>query len=368
MGFTDPLGRAAQWVTENEVSLVGSTDVPVTERALYADGSGQVSWIRIGAMDREGTWTVNVTVNGESNTVTYPVSQLQLVLQDSEILGVELSRYQGSTSNTFYSSLVPAATAVELQAHLAWVVDRLAEDLGVQSNQIPDIYLTGNQNLLQQVAVATGDDIGFEDGYYRGSGTRPGIYMRTNLFRSSVQSILTHEYTHLVLQEVASGRSLPSWLNEGLARHTEYGLGLEGVRPNAVKLVLYRSADSAKAAAISGTLPSLLSLESQIDWNAQSDDDRINLQYSEAYMAIRYMAETHGSSAPIDVVRAMGRGSVLAAGILEVTGQQYRDFRDSFLEWLKVWEDPERERERGDSVLPWLAGIYFGLGGLDLRP
>ena len=304
---------------------------------------------------------MEVNIDGESNTVTYPISQLQLILQDSETVGVELSRYQGSASNTFYSTLVPVATAVELQAHLAWVVDRLAEELGVQSNQIPDIYLTGNQNLLQQVALATGDSIGFEDGYYRGSGTRPGIYMRTNLFRSSVQSILTHEYTHLVLQEVAMARPLPSWLNEGLSRHTEYGLGLQGVRPNAVKLVLYRSADSAKAAAISGTLPSLTSLESQADWNAQSDEDRINLQYAEAYMAIRYMAETHGSSAPIEVVRAMGRGSPLTAGILEVTGRQYRDFRDSFLEWLQAWEDPERA-----VIRSYLSSLGPILGSVDL--
>ena len=265
-----------------------------------------------------------------------------MLSQGSETVGVEPNRYQGSASNTFYSTLVPAVTAVDLQAHLAWVVDRLAEELGVQSKQFPDIYLAGNQNLLQQVARATGDEIGFEDGYYRSSGTRPGIYMRTNLLRSSVQAILSHEYTHLLLREIAMDQPLPSWLNEGLARHTEYGLGLQGIRPNSVKVALYRTADLAQAAALADTLLSLTSLESQTDWNAQTGEYRINLQYGEAYMAIRYMAETYGSSAPIDVVQAMGRGSPLAAAILEVTGRQYRDFRQSFVEWLQKWEDPER--------------------------
>ena len=343
VGFTDPLSRPAQWITENEVWLVGAGDVPITERSLFADGSGDVSWIRIGALDGEGTWTVQVTVDGESNTITYPVTQLQLQSQGSETVGVELNRYQGSTSNTFYSALVPVATAIDLQAHLAWAVDRLAEELGVQSTQIPDIYLAGNKNLLQQVARATEDEIGFEGGYYRSSGTRPGIYMRTNLVRSSVRAILTHEYTHLLLQEVGPDQLFPAWLNEGLARHTEYGLGLQGVRPNAVKIGIYRSADLAQAAALSGTLPSLTSLESQTDWNAQSEDYSINLQYGEAYMAVRFMAETYGSSAPIDVVRAMGRGSQLTAAILEVTGRQYREFRQSFAEWLQEWKDPERD-------------------------
>ena len=343
VGFTDPLGRPAQWITENEVGLVGAGGAPITERSLFADGSGKLSWTRIGALDGEGTWTVRVTVDGESNTITYPVSQLQLQSQGSETVGVELNRYQGSTSNTFYSALVPVATAIDLQAHLAWAVDQLAEELGVQSTQIPDIYLAGNQNLLQQLARATGDEIGFEDGYYRSSGTRPGIYMRTNLVRSSVQAILTHEYTHLLLQEVGPDQQFPAWLNEGLARHTEYGLGLQGFRPNAVKVAIYRSADLAQAAALSGTLPSLTSLESQTDWNAQSDDYSISLQYGEAYMAVRFMAETYGSSAPIDVVQAMGRGSPLTAAILEVTGRQYRDFRQSFSEWLQEWKDPERD-------------------------
>jgi hypothetical protein len=189
-------------------------------------------------MDREGTWSVRVTVDGESNTVTYPISQLQLLSQGSESVGVELNRYQGSTSNTFYSTLAPVVTAVNLQAHLAWVIDQLAEELGVQSKQIPDIYLAGNGNLLQQVVRATGDEIGFEDGYYRSSGTHPGIYMRTNLFHSSVQEILAHEYAHLLLQEVGQDHLLPSWLNEGQSRYTEYGLGLQGVRPNAVKVAL----------------------------------------------------------------------------------------------------------------------------------
>ena len=365
VAFIDPLGRPVGWVTENEVLLVGAGDVPIIERSLYSNGSGDVSWIRIGSKDREGTWTLQVNIDGESNTITYPVAQLQLPPQDSETVGVELSRYQGSASNTFYSTLVPVATAVNLQAHLAWVVDRLAEELGVQSSQIPNIYLTGNQNLLQQVARATGDEIGFEDGYYRSSGTRPGIFMRTNLFRTGVQGILTHEYTHLLLQEVALDQSLPSWLNEGLSRHTEYGIGLQGARPNAVKVALFRSADLAQAAVLSGALPPLTSLESQTDWNAQSDDYLINLQYAEAYMAVQYMAETYGTSAPIEVVQAIGRGSQLSGAIPEVTGRQYRDFRQSFVEWLQDWEDPERAQIR--SYLDSLEPILDSLNSISAR-
>ena len=59
--------------------------------------------------------------------------------------------------------------------------------------------------------------------------------MRTDFFDSGLRSILTHEYTHLLLQETANDESLPAWLNEGMARNSEYTLGLESVRPDATE-------------------------------------------------------------------------------------------------------------------------------------
>ena len=259
------------------------------------------------------------------------------------MLGIELRRYAGATSNIFYSGLVPASLAVDLQAHLGWVMDRLGEDLGVQSRQIPDIYLAGNHNLLQQLAQATGGDIGFEDGYYRSGGANPGIYMRTDFYGSGVRSILTHEYTHLVLREAAQERPLPAWLNEGMATASEYQLGLAGAKPDAVKLRLYRATQVAKEASLAGSLLGLTQLENQANWNSQTNGARINLQYAEAYMAVRFMAEVYGDDAPINVVRAIGRRSPLAVAILEVTGSQYDDFRERFAQWLRDWEDPIRE-------------------------
>ena len=146
--FFDALGRPVQWVTENDVRIVTTGGVPVTNSDVYTDGSGEVSWVRVGAQDREGVWTARITIDGETSRVTYTVSQLQLPTQDTETIGVELRRYEGSVTNTFYSSLVATTKAVDLQAHLAWVVEQLGEDLGVQSRQIPDIYLTGNSNLI----------------------------------------------------------------------------------------------------------------------------------------------------------------------------------------------------------------------------
>ena len=106
-------------------------------------------------------------------------------------------------------------------------------------------------------------DLGFEDGYYRNFGIKPGIYMRTDLPQTDVQQIMVHEYVHLVFDGVAQGKALPAWLSEGLAKFYEFDVGLAGDRPNAITLRLLRSADQARTAARSGALIPLSSLESQ---------------------------------------------------------------------------------------------------------
>jgi len=219
-----------------------------------------------------------VTVNGESTVENYSVSQFQLAGREPELVGIELRKYQGFVSDTYYSALVPATLAVDLQAHLIWVAEQIQERQGIQSTTIPDIYLAGNRTLFEEIAAATGTIVGFEAGFYRKSGNRPGIYMRTDFLRTNILRLLTHEYVHLVLDEISLDRELPSWLNEGTARFFEYTLNLESERPDATRLRLYRDADLVKSAAVDGTLIDLRELESLEIWNGQTDDDRVNLQ------------------------------------------------------------------------------------------
>ena len=118
--------------------------------------------------------------------------------------------------------------------------------------------------------------------------------MRTDDFLTELQRTLTHEYLHLAMDELAREQPLPAWLTEGLARFYEYEIGLVAVRPEATTKRAFNSADQAKAATVSGALIPLASLESRTDWNSQTDEDRINLQYAESYMAVRFMIDTYG--------------------------------------------------------------------------
>ncbi len=115
---------------------------------------------------------------------------------------------------------------------------------------------------------------------------------------------------------------------------------MRGCRNTACRIASRGAA--ARAAAISGALIPLPSLESQASWNSQTDEDRISLQYSEAYMAVRFLIETYGAEAGANVVRNIGGRFSLASAIQNSLGLPYSEFEQQFVAWLEGWEDPER--------------------------
>ena len=344
--FVDPRNEPVEWVTDDEGHFTRVNGEPVTKHALHADGSGAVSWQRVATKDVEGIWTVQLDIHGVRHTVTYPVSQLQLSVQKVDTVGLEMRHYQGTVSDAYLASLVPATFAIDLQAHLDWTVRRLAEDYGLRSTQIPDIYLVGDEENLETIASVIGLDIGFEDGFYRVSNPRPGIYMRTDQFRTGVQRLLTHEYVHLIVGELSNGRDVPAWLNEGLADYVESKLGLESERPSVARLLAYRQMDDAKAAQIAGMARDLNALENQPAWNAETDDILIGRQYGKARMAVQYISQEFSDDAPIEIIHRISRGMSLSRAVQDVLGISYQELRQLVNTWITEWSDPEREEVR----------------------
>ena len=344
--FIDPRNQPAEWVTDDEIHFSRDNGQPVTRQVMFADESGSVAWQRIGTKDVEGVWTVRLDVGGRASSVTYPVSQLQLPFQNVETVGLEMRRYQGLLSDTYQPSLVPTSLAIDLQAHLRWVVGRLQETLGLHSRRLPDIYLLGDQRNLETVSEAIGREVGFEYGIYRSSGERPGIFMQTDSYRTGVQRVLTHEYVHLLVDELANERSVPAWLNEGLAQYLESKLGLESERPDVTRRITYGKRDMVRDASASGAGLALPSLESQEVWNAQTDRNMIDLQYATALMAVTCISRDFSEQAPVEIVRWIGAGSSLPQAIQNVLGMTYKDFQTYFDVWAEQWKDDTREEAR----------------------
>ena len=348
VGFLDPTGRPMEWITQAETRFPWNEGRPVTGQWLYADAEGSLSWTRIGTLDREGTWSVVVAVDGSKYPVEYTVTDLPLPAPESVELGVELRRYRGTASDTYTSALVPSALTIDLQSYLVWAMVTLSSELGIaRTSQIPDLYLAGTAEDLARMREAIGFDPPLEpDGFYSAVGDGPAVYVRTDLPLTGILRLLTHEYTHLALDEMSSGLRLPAWIDEGLATYAEYSLGLRSVRPDATRRQMYASSDVVKDAAASGTLFPLADLESGRDWNLRGDTDLIRLQYAQSYMAVRYFVERFEPEAVVSLVTLMAVGNDLPVAFEEATGVAYSDFRDDFQDWVAAWTDQEREEVR----------------------
>ena len=344
--FVDPLGRPAPWVTARETHITSEDGSQVTERRLFADESGTLRFVRIGALDTEGVWTVRLTGLGQPISETYVVSQLPLADQGTKTLGIEFRRHRGQASDTYYSSRVPAVLAVNLQAHLSYAIDAIRELLGLSTGQIPDLYLVWGRENLAKTETALGLEIGFETGFFWSGSLHPGIYGQVDFFRSDILRLLTHEYVHLLLDEEYGDRDIPAWLNEGLADYLEYEVALEAPTSDSSRRSMYRSADRAIQAARNGALFPLTSLESRREWNARSDDALVSLQYAQSHMAVRYMVETYGPRSVIDVIGKLSAVTDLESAIQQVTGVTYAILEQRFVEYLKTWQDPDREAVR----------------------
>ncbi len=341
VGFLDSNGAPMEWVTENEATYSWVGGKPVTQTTVYADSSGRASWLRIGTLDGEGTWKVQLKVGDTTYTAPYQVSQLQLNSSKVSLFGMDLRRYQGMLSDAYYSAGVPAAQVLTLQSHLHTVRLKLSERLGIQSARIPDLYLFANRSLFEKAGGRS-----LLSGFYTTSAPYPGIYIKADTLVSEQRQTLTHEYVHLLLAERAPRVELPAWVNEGTATYYELSLGLESERLVVSQREVFSKADRVRQAATTGSLIPLAQLESLREWNAQTDPARVSQQYAQAYMAVRYLVERFGEKGLVALLNDLSQGTQLPTALQRATGVSYSTFESDWKAWLTNWQDSEREAVR----------------------
>ena len=338
--FTDPSGKVVGWIADAEYSYVPGS------HWLYANKAGIAAWKRYGIQDVEGNWRVKLGFDNQNESVSYRLQQLKLSGLTWFYLGPHMNGLIGPEAGVFFSDDVHEALAVDVQARLELASSQVEEVIGVPLGPVPDVYLVGDWKNLDLLSRATLVNLsGWEGGYYRSRGFKPGIYINASKLRARMESILVHEYLHHVNHKLVGLKhesNLPRWLDEGIAGFYEYELGLERPRPDAFRKPMLSSADDAKAAALSGTLFLLSSLESGNEWSNRSDPYEVSLQYDQAYMAVRFMTETFGVSSPFTLLQEISTGAGLPAALQTTMKLTYEDFELKFVNWLSSWEDPER--------------------------
>ena len=148
---------------------------------MYPTESGTLEWTRYAIQDQTGAWSVDIDLNGSLSSVDYTFGKLELGGLEIVSVGADLTRRSGSGSTVYYSDMVPTALVVDLQDFYLESALLLESRIDTAMGQLPDLYLLENRAIMEQVGTATGVNLGFEDGYFKNYGARPGIYMRTDV-------------------------------------------------------------------------------------------------------------------------------------------------------------------------------------------
>ena len=106
--------------------------------------------------------------------------------------------------------------------------------------------------------------------------------------RANTVGTIAHEYGHVAVRHVSSGRAVPMWFNEGIATMVEGGYDN------------YR--ERVRNAAARGAL---LSMKELSEWNV--DGERAFLAYSQANSILDFIVATWGRDALLEILRQIGR-------------------------------------------------------------
>lgn len=346
--FLNPTNTAAEWTSGDETFIVDRASQRIKTSTLYGDGNGRASWERLNALDTEGQWTVQVVIDGKQYAGRYTLLPLQLQTSVSNDLGISMRRYSGSSSEVYASSGVPLSLALDLSGFLPPITEKVRPWLNLASVQIPNVYLFSSSALLRQASTAGGDtDVGPRAaGFYRPSGRYRGVYATLNTFNSETVKTVIHEFVHLLVIETAPTADIPAWLNEGLATYLENQLGPDFGAGLSAQREIFSKADRAKSRLATNTLIPLARLVSQREWNTQTDRELSELQYAEAYMAVRYITERFGNPSVGLILRELERSKSFETSFSAVTGTTPSAFEQAWIEWLRQWQDSSREQIR----------------------
>ena len=345
--FINPGGMPADWVDEKEAfySKAGSQELLKTN-SLFANGNGQINWVRPNVLDPEGQWTVQIKVNDKVYKGNYTLSPLQLQVKILSNLGVSFRQYSGSISEVFVTEGIPLALALDLSGTLYFINETLKPYLGQSYIKIPDLYLFSNRDSFNKAMTSAGRTIiGFEAGVFF-SGKNRGIYIMADPIKSEILKTLIHEYTHLVIDELLPGIEIPGWLNEGLATYLELHIGPEFGAGLMAQREVFGRADEVYVNLVRNSVFTLAQLRSQKDWTNQSSKNLIYLQYSQAYMAVRYMMERFGNQSVALIFNEMKNGQSFDTAFQKTTGISVASFEQGWLGWQRNWKDSNREAVR----------------------
>ena len=255
---------------------------------------------------------------------------------DSVYRGLYLKEYQSSERSTYFSEALSHELVIDLHNHISETAAILNSELKTSLAHYPDLYLIEDTESFDKVRKFLNiDSGGFQPAGFFISACNPtrvaidrcygGIYADLSTGDYSWQlRMVSHEYTHSYINKTLNERweILAIWLNEGLAQWIEN------------KVVPHDGGYWARLAAEDDNLFPLSSLERVQDWNRRSGED-VNLQYSQAQMAVTYFIEEFGGPKLLELITDSTRSGSVDFSMRALIGIGYQEFQNNLTDWLK---------------------------------
>jgi tetratricopeptide (TPR) repeat protein len=228
-------------------------------------------------------------------------------------LSVEKSMDRG------YSSKFVISYDAEMKSHLAGDILSTLEDAYSSVGRDLSSFPTGRITVILYTkkdykTVTAGPD--WSGGLYDGKIRLP--VGGAQELSDQLKSVLFHEYTHVVVQEITHG-NCPTWLNEGLAE-------LQGR-----KIFNHPLIDLGKAAKSGAFIPFA---KMETGFTSLSSKEAA-LSYQQSYSLVNFMVNSYGWPKVTEILLNLGAGMGSAAAIKKAMGDFGLDFDGVVDEWRR---------------------------------
>ena len=123
---------------------------------------------------------------------------------------------------------------------------------------------------------------------------------------NELDRVLSHEFVHAVVA-MLGGRTVPAWVNEGLATVLEPA----------------GAADAEATLARADVRPALSTLHRGFARLSRRDAE---IAYASAALAVRHLIDQHGAAAVVGLLKDLSRGALFASAFEQRTAMSYADF------------------------------------------
>lgn len=142
-----------------------------------------------------------------------------------------------------------------------------------------------------------------------------------------LKSVLAHEFTHSVINDLAHGHPIAFWIHEGLAEYEESKMVRDNpLRAENISVLL-------QALKKNALLP--LSVLSEADAGEKLNPSEVHLAYKESLAFILYLEEVYHFYSILSMLKELGAGRPLEEAVVQGIGRNLNFLEKDYHAWLK---------------------------------